>query len=285
MLYGRYADEDEFRRQFVMPLLTRFGLSGVSLTHGQREFGKDFVFAELSRFGFVKYSASQVKHLESITQNQHSVIDGLLAQIKQAFTVSFRVPDSPRDCHVSSVYVFNSGAITDGAREVIRSALIRENFGDNVHVFDGARLSALDQYAAFSADRDLRPRLQGLRTQLQLNIQIWTAIRDKLPEFSDARGSILAALESYLTAPVLSETIRVGDVAEIWQRARILDAICARHRAITLRADDIKARDAELAQGVLDLLLPKARELIEACDRALSQLVPLGSLTHPPATA
>ena len=126
-LYTRFQDEAEFREELVKPLLNRLGYYGVSELHGTQEFGKDFVFSELHRLGGFRHYAAQVKHEKKIRQG--ASVDGLLSQVRQAFATPFKRADSPRECHVSAVYVFNSGEITDGAREYLLSAVGREHLG------------------------------------------------------------------------------------------------------------------------------------------------------------
>src|SRR5262245_29929586 len=125
--FGRFANEAAFREQFVKPMLNRLGFYGVSDQHGSQEFGKDFVFSEIHRLGGIRHYAAQVKHEERITQGKS--VDGLLSQVRQAFAVPFRRPESPRECYVSGVYIFNSGEITANARNYLLSELGRERYG------------------------------------------------------------------------------------------------------------------------------------------------------------
>src|SRR5438094_2093025 len=164
-LYERFKDEAEFREKFVKPLLNRLGYYGVSEQHGTQEFGKDFVFSELHRLSGIKHYAAQVKHEERIHQGK--LVDGLLSQVRQAFAKPFTRADSPRDCHVSAVYVFNSGEITANAKAQLLSELGLERYGDNVHFLDGERLNALNEWATLQSDSNTRARLLGLRSALQ----------------------------------------------------------------------------------------------------------------------
>lgn len=90
--------------------------------------------------------------------------------MRQAFAKPFKRADSPRECHVSAVYVFNSGEITDGAREYLLSALVAERYGDNVHFLDGEQLEALNEWATLQSDSNARARLLGLRSALRFII-------------------------------------------------------------------------------------------------------------------
>ena len=160
--FQRFQDEAEFREKFVKPLLNRLGFYGVSEQHGTQEFGKDFVFSELHRLGGMRHYAAQVKHEKTIKQGP--AIDGLLSQVRQAFDRPFRRSDSVRECHVSAVYVFNSGEITSNAKEQMLSSLVGERYGDNVHLLDGERLEALNEWGTLQSDANARARLLGLRT-------------------------------------------------------------------------------------------------------------------------
>ena len=170
LLYERFRDEAEFRDAFVKPLLNRLGFYGVTEQHGPQEFGKDFVFSELHRLGGMRHYAAQVKHEEIIRQG--SSIDELLSQVRQAFAKPFTRADSPRECFVSAVYVFNSGQITANAKEFLLNALEREHYGDNVHFLDGERLNALNEWGNLQSDANARARLLGLRSTLRFIIDV-----------------------------------------------------------------------------------------------------------------
>ena len=70
MLYEHFANESEFRAGFVRPLLTRLNFIAIAELHGIQEFGKDFVFSELTPFGFVKHNAAVVKHEKDVYKRQ-----------------------------------------------------------------------------------------------------------------------------------------------------------------------------------------------------------------------
>ena len=195
-LYDQYQSEEDFRDRFVRPLLNRLGFFGVALKHGGQEFGKDFVFSELHRFGGVRHYAAQVKHEEKL--NQGPRVDGLLSQVRQAFSTPFTLPDSPREMYVSSVYVFNSGAITANAQTYLLNELRKERYGDNVHLLDGDRLDSLNRWATYQEDRHVRQRLLGLNHQLVLNRKTWYTMHElaKREEFTEVRGSFLLELRN-----------------------------------------------------------------------------------------
>lgn len=112
MLHDRYKNEEEFRKEFIRPLLTRLGFVAVAELHGSQEFGKDFVFSELTPFGFLRHYAAVVKHIKSINQDGLKCQE-ILSQVKQAFSVKFQLPDNEAEHKISNVVVFNSGKITE----------------------------------------------------------------------------------------------------------------------------------------------------------------------------
>jgi hypothetical protein len=219
LLYERFNDEAEFREKFVKPLLNRLGYYGVSELHGTQEFGKDFVFSELHRLGGMRHYAAQVKHEKRI--NQGTSVDGLLSQVRQAFAKPFKRTDSPRECHVSAVYVFNSGEITDNAKEQLFSDLERERYGDNVHFLDG-ELDALNEWATLGTDANARARLLGLRLSLRATIQLLR--QHELSGFS-LRPTFIQGIELYLSEPVNSNDQLIRSLVSLWQRLKNVEVL------------------------------------------------------------
>lgn len=88
--YQEFTNEASFRANFIKPLLNKLGFFLVDEYHGRREFGKDFVFSELHRFGGIRHYAAQVKHERTIGLGKAG--DDLLTQINQAFANPFTLP-------------------------------------------------------------------------------------------------------------------------------------------------------------------------------------------------
>jgi len=212
-LYERFKDEAEFREKFVKPLLNRLGYYGVSEQHGTQEFGKDFVFSELHRLGGMRHYAAQVKHEEKI--NQGKTVDGLLSQVRQAFATPFKRIDSPRECYVSAVYVFNSGETTANAKEQSLSELGRERYGDNVHFLDGERLETLNEWATLQSDANARARLLGLRSALRFIIA--TLDEYQLEGKPGAQPMFIQGIELYLSEPVNCDDQLLVSLFKLWQ--------------------------------------------------------------------
>lgn len=266
-LYTRFANEADFRHRFVRPLLNRLGFYGVVEQHGTQEFGKDFVFSEPHRLSGFRHYAAQVKHEETL--NQGKSVDDLLSQVRQAFAKPFRRPDSPRDCHVSAVYVFNSGLITANAQEQLLSELQHERYGDNVHFLDGARLESLDQWATIQTDSSARSRLLGLRGALRAIIWDLGDVRAK--EKESLAPVYVRGLELYLGEPVGSDDQLLGSLYSLWLALQGIETLRSMHAPTSKNAKRLLPTIAGLAQKAL----PKAQEACRRVEAVLEGMKPL----------
>jgi hypothetical protein len=271
LLYERFKDEAEFREKFVKPLLNRLGYYGVSEQHGTQEFGKDFVFSELHRLGGMRHYAAQVKHEASI--NQGASIDGLLSQVRQAFAKPFKRADSPRECHVSAVYVFNSGEITANAKEQLLSELERERYGDNVHFLDGERLDALNEWATLQSDANARARLLGLRSALRFIIA--TLNEYQLEGKPGFQPMFIQGIELYLSEPVNCDDQLLVSLFKLWQQLQGVEAmrkILFKYLRDTIGLEKNAPKLKQLAQDARTLAI----EICQKIDAAIEKMKPLG---------
>ncbi len=262
MLFDKYKDEAEFRKDFIRPLLTKLGFLAVAELDGSQEFGKDFVFSEVTAFGFMRHYGVVVKHEKAIRQTSKNLCNTILSQIRQAFSVEFRLPESSQVSHVSSVLVLNSGVITPNASTWLRSELDRERYGDNVHILDGKRLSQLDLQAAFEQHKMLMPRLLGLESSIKLNQIVWASIEESLPKFAEARGSFTQAIEDYVAAPFLTEYININEVSILLQECRIIDSINLRYLlGVRGKNEEIKTHDIEAIRKLINKAKARTHQL------------------------
>jgi hypothetical protein len=268
LLYERFKDEAEFREKFVKPLLNRLGYYGVSELHGTQEFGKDFVFSELHRLGGMRHYSAQVKHEERI--NQGKGVDALLSQVRQAFATPFKRADSPRECYVSAVYVFNSGDITANAKEQLLSELERERYGDNVHFLDGERLHALNEWATLQSDGNARARLLGLRSALRAII--WDLKAHHLEGKESLTPIYVRGIEMYLSEPVNCDEKLLGSLFGLWHSLQGIEGLRKVYRVKSEGAKKLLPTIAEVARAAL----PAATEACQKVDAAIEKMKPLG---------
>ncbi len=254
MLYDRFSNEAALRTEFIRPLITKMGFLTISELDGPQEFGKDFVFSELTPFGFLRHYAAVVKHKETIRQGAHKLCEEILSQVRQAFSVSFRLPDSSQVNKISSVLVINSGAITPGATTYLRGALDSEKYGNNVHIFEGERLFQMDIQSAFRRNEMVLPRLTGIFSNMQLNLRICESILDSLPSFTEGRGLFTQSLENYVSAPFLTDEIDLQVVCELLQEYRIISTINQRYLNGIFGPSGIREKEVETLREII----PKA---------------------------
>jgi hypothetical protein len=284
MLYDKFENEAAFRSVFVRPLLTRLGYVGISELHGQNEFGKDFVFAELTPFDVFKYHAAVVKHEPTINQSS-IILANSFSQIRQAFRVKFTISDSPAEHRISSVYFFNSGKITDHAKAYFRAELDRCDFGDNVHIFDGERLQQLDLTATIHDSRQYLPRLQGLRNEIRLNLKIWNSHYSTVggPNY-DARSSLTRAMEDYLVAPFLYPPIETNKIGRLIQACQIIDAVNTRLHSAAI-TPETRQTEIKNIQDMIKKARDLSNEILPGIERLLAQYSPLSKATIMESTA
>ena len=222
MLHDRFTSEEQFRDEFIRPFLNRLGFLSVAELHGSQEFGKDFVFAEVDRFGQMRYYGCQAKHERSIRQG--AMVDGLLSQIRQMFEISFALPNSAMVHHISAVYVFNDGEITANAQTQIRGLLRREHYGDNAHFLDGQRLEDSSQWARYQEYRDIRQRLSGLLAQAHLNARVWQFIAESAKQQGrTVMRSFTHGIEEMLTNPPPGDLLNTETLLLLWTEIAELD--------------------------------------------------------------
>ncbi len=261
MLFDRFVNEEAFRADFVRPLLTRLGFVSVAELHGAQEFGKDFVFSELTPFGFLRHYAAVVKHEKKINQTNTALCGTILGQVGQAFSVTPQLPDSDATQRVSNVIVFNSGVITDNARTWLRSAIDQERYGRNVHLLDGERLFQLDLTTTFHRGEQLIPRLKGIAHEIDMNLAVWTNISKHLPAFSEGRGSFTTALQNFIAAPFLLDQVPLNEIAILIQECRIIDRICDRYMMAFSPKGDQREQEIKTLRDTISGAVMRAKNI------------------------
>jgi hypothetical protein len=280
-LYETYKDEAEFRNNFIRPLLTRLGFIAVAELHGGQEFGKDFVFSELTPFGFLRHYAAVVKHIESINQGGSNMkCLEILSQVKQAFSVKFQLPENESENRISSVVVFIPGKISDNARTWMRSELDEDKYGRNVSFLDEERLYQLDMMAPYHLTEQLIPRLSGMRNDIFLTIKVLESILEDMPKFCEARGIFTLALEEFLAAQFLTNSINTNEVSLFIQECRIIEQINYRYLMGVKIEDEKKKEEIELLRNFIPSTIGRGKHLGDVVNSCMSNFRPLIELDN-----
>ena len=111
-------NEEVFSKRFILPLLRRMKFTDVHYNHGRREYGKDFTFSEINKFGQVINHAIQVKKGD-VSGRANSQIDELIAQIEDAFTMPYYPINSKEPKYITSFFIVISRYFTENAKEKI----------------------------------------------------------------------------------------------------------------------------------------------------------------------
>lgn len=135
-----YANESLFSKEIIAPLLRNMGFKKIVYHHGHREYGKDFIFSEMDKFGNYVHYAMQVK-AGDVNGKVNGQIDELIGQIDDAFKIPFKRENEP-DYYISGFYIVISGKFTENAIEKIRNKIPKEYLG-SVQILDKDRVIEL----------------------------------------------------------------------------------------------------------------------------------------------
>jgi hypothetical protein len=272
-LFDRFPDEAAFREQFVKHLLVKLGFVNISDKHGRDEFGKDYVFSEIDRFGHYRHMVVQAKHEKSIGVGRKA--DELVSQVRRAFNVPYHLPQAPHvERRTSAVYVFNSGAITEPAIIQIRNDLERA-FQPNVYFFDGGQLELLANGVVQRHAEVVRERLDSFGSQLFFNQSILGNLAtkaaggdgtEKLPW--DMRELLTRSVEDYITNPISQSPETLLACFHLWNAISIVRAIMHKYATATA-VPDIEARDREIQ--LLKATCDGAMEHVRALRKAIQE--------------
>lgn len=111
-------DEKLFCAELLYPLLRKMKFVDVRFSHGTREYGKDFTFSEVTKFGNLRHYALQAK-AGNIRGNVNSDIDELIGQLDDAFSMPYFEVSVNENRIINTFIIAISGNFTDNAKEKI----------------------------------------------------------------------------------------------------------------------------------------------------------------------
>jgi len=217
-----YKDEDAFIQEFIIPLLYKLGFSLVVNYHGTAELGKDLIFAEVDRFGHVRYHGIQAKYVGSISLN---AIEELITDCKQAFENPFTHPQTGATEKINSFYAVTGGTIgTDATNHYFNSVL--KSYGANARLLQAKDLITLDRWATAKHRDNLSDLLAGLLVELDYNEHhIFPMLIESLSKFSKGTGTWplwrlrSESVSSYLQQPFLTKSLNIDRMLNYWHFA------------------------------------------------------------------
>jgi hypothetical protein len=119
-------DEIKFTVEVLLPLFRNMGFIDVKYNHGKREFGKDITFSEIDRFGVRRNYGVQSK-AGDLSGEAGSEIDKIIAQVEDAFSMSYVDTTSREKRYISDLIVSISGRFTENAKDKIIEKINRRN--------------------------------------------------------------------------------------------------------------------------------------------------------------
>ena len=136
------SSEKEFTLRTVLPILRKLGFQNVRYNHGNREFGRDVVFARLNEFQELEFWGAQMK-FGDVAGGANAEIDGLLGQIDDAFKMPFYDLYTKHQQRISRLAIIISGKFTANAIEKICEKIENHAVRNNVVFVDGDKLKTL----------------------------------------------------------------------------------------------------------------------------------------------
>ncbi|MDP3444649.1 MAG: hypothetical protein Q8T08_17470 [Ignavibacteria bacterium] len=135
------VNESLFCTEIIFPLLRKMGFLDVRFSHGVKEYGKDFTFSELTKFGNLRHFALQAK-AGNMRGNVNSDIDEIIGQLNDAFTMPYFEISATETRHISIFIIAISGYFTDNAKDKIIQK-IPPHFKGCVYLLDKDKIMEL----------------------------------------------------------------------------------------------------------------------------------------------
>lgn len=139
------VNEKLFSLQVINPLLRKMHFNSIRFSHGRKEYGKDFTFSELDKFGQVKYYGIQVK-VGNVSGQVNSPIDELIGQIEDAFSMPYFDLDSKNPLYISTLIIIISGYFTENAKEKIMNKINKGLHGSVYFIDQDKILELVEKY-------------------------------------------------------------------------------------------------------------------------------------------
>ena len=139
------TNERAFCEDVLAPLLRRMQFVSVKYTQGDREYGRDFTFSEMTAFGAMRHYGLQAK-AGDITGEVNSSIDQIVGQADDAFKTPHYDLSSAEPRYISTFVVAASGRFTANAREKIIQKVPRGLHGSMLFLDRESILELVDRH-------------------------------------------------------------------------------------------------------------------------------------------
>jgi hypothetical protein len=134
-------DEKLFCLEILYPLIRKMGYLDVRFTHGIKEFGKDFTFSDVTKFGNLRHYGMQVK-AGNMRGNVNADIDEIMGQLDDAFSMPYYEVSANEERRINTFIIAISGNFTENAKEKIVHK-IPNNLKGSVYLLDREKILEL----------------------------------------------------------------------------------------------------------------------------------------------
>ncbi len=135
------TDEKLFCTEIIFPLLRKMDFIDVRFNHGIREYGKDFTFSELTKFGNLRHFAIQAK-AGNLRGNVNAEIDEIIGQLNDAFAMPYYEVSANETRNISIFIIAISGHFTENAKDKIIQK-IPQHFKGCIYLIDRDKILEL----------------------------------------------------------------------------------------------------------------------------------------------
>lgn len=135
------TDEKLFCTELIFPLLRKMNFLDVRFNHGVREYGKDFTFSELTKFGNLRHFAIQVK-AGNLKGSVNSEIDEIIGQLNDSFSMPYYEVSANETRNISTFIIAISGHFTENAKDKIIQK-IPKHFKGCIYLIDRDKILEL----------------------------------------------------------------------------------------------------------------------------------------------
>lgn len=221
------VSEREWTENYLVPLLRRLGYRKIDFTHGVLEAGRDVVFADIDRFGLLKYYAAQIKMGSLRSESETQELRTIIAQVSSAYETPYRDPSTGTEHKISGVYLIVNGAVTEAARQVLFGKT-----GQWLYVVDKSQCDIARFVTARFSDEDRRVRISRVGLDFQEQAKILRETKESLRLHTSGRIATLQSLPMLVPTRSIERLLDVAlselhfmDVVLIEQVLRYVNAI------------------------------------------------------------
>lgn len=141
-------DEQQFRTEVIIPLLSKMGFLAPLEYHGPNEKGKDIICFDYDRLNEQRFLAVVAKTGDlSGSASSGSGLMNVAIQIQQSFDNPYENLYNMRQLYINEVWVMTTGRIVPGAQESVIATLRKSNLDKQIRFIGDDRLVQLiDQH-------------------------------------------------------------------------------------------------------------------------------------------